>query len=92
MPATITVLELRRRLGEVLERVSVGKERLMVSKRGKLQAVILSPEEYFASIVPQDDILAALQAEAVEKGLDKLTEAEIEAEIAAVRAGLEKRA
>lgn len=89
MPATITVLELRRRLGEVLERVSVGKERLMVSKRGKLQAVILSPEEYFASIVPRDDVLAALQADALEKGLDKLSDAEIEAEIAAVRAGLE---
>jgi len=89
MPATITVLELRRRLGEVLERVSEGKERLMVSKRGKLQAVILSPEEYFASIVPQDELVTRLQQEAVEKGLDKLTDAEIEAEIKAVRAGLE---
>ena len=89
MPATITVLELRRRLGEVLERVSEGKERLMVSKRGKLQAVILSPEEYFASIVPQDELVARLQQEAVEKGLDKLTDAEIEGEMKAVRAGLE---
>lgn len=89
MESTISVLELRRRLGEVLERVSEGKERLMVSKRGRIQAVIMSSEEYFARIVPKDEALDLLQRDAKDKGLDRITDAEIQAEIQAVREDLE---
>ena len=89
MESTITVLELRRHLGDVLDRVSCGRHRLMVSKRGKLQAVIISPEEYFARIVPGVDEVKALQNEAVERGLDGLTDKHIEDEIIAVRKRLE---
>jgi hypothetical protein len=61
----------------------------MVSKRGKLQAVIVSPEEYFASIAPVVDEVRVLQNESVKRGLDGLTDKHIEDEIRAVRKRLE---
>ncbi len=92
MESTVSVLELRRHLGELLKRVSEGRQRLMVSKRGKLQVVVISPEEYFARIVPRDEVLGRLQMQAQEKGLDSLGDAEIEAEIRKVRKELERHA
>lgn len=74
MESSISVLELRRHLGKALERVSCGRHRLLVSKRGKLQAVIVSPEEYFSRIVPAVDAVRDLQREAVERGLDGLSD------------------
>jgi len=91
MESNITVLELRRHLGDVLDKVSCGRHRLLVSKRGRLQAVILSPEEYFKHIAPTVDVVQDLQKEAVQRGLDRLSDRKIEAEIRAARRRLEKR-
>jgi prevent-host-death family protein len=89
MESSISVLELRRHLGQALDKVSCGRHRLLVSKRGRLQAVIISPEEYFSRIVPAVDEVRDLQREAVERGLDGLTDRIIEEELRAVRKRLE---
>lgn len=85
MESNISVLELRRHLGKALEGVACGRHRLMVSKRGKLQAVIISPEEYLSRIAPTVDVVRELQRESRERGLDGLTDRIIEEEIRAVR-------
>lgn len=89
MESSISVLELRRHLGEALEQVACGRHRLMVSKRGKLKAVIISPEEYFSRIVPTRDEVRALQRESVARGLDGLSDKLVEVEIRAVRRRIE---
>jgi len=89
MESSISVLELRRHLGEALEKVSCGRHRLIVCKRGRVQAVIISPDEYFSRIVPVVDEVRALQLESAQRGLDGLSDRQIDKEIEAVRRRLE---
>lgn len=75
----------RTQFGQILTRVSENRERFLVTKNGEAKAVILGIEDFLAAVVKTPESLAALQAQALEQGTDKLTLEEIEAEIAAVR-------
>ena len=84
----IPALIARTQLGQILRRVKENDERFLISRRGKPQAVIFSVEDYLRSIAKQPEAITELRAIAREKGLDTLSLAEIDAEIAAPREGL----
>ncbi len=84
---SISALIARTQLGQVLERVSKNKDRLLISKRGEAKAVILGVEDYLKNIVKQPEALTKLQEQAERAGTNKLTLEEIEKEIKAFRSG-----
>lgn len=75
----------RTQFGQILERVSTKRERFLVTKKGEAKAIILGIEDFLQAVVKIPPELAAIQAEAKKRGVDKLTLEEIEAEIQAVR-------
>jgi prevent-host-death family protein len=81
----IDALEARTHFGEVMEQAEKGNARFLVSRRGKPKVMILSVADYLKNVVKEDAILAEIQLTAKQLGLDKMTEDEIEAEIAASR-------
>jgi prevent-host-death family protein len=75
----------RTQFGQILERVSEEKERILVTKNGEAKAVILGVEDFLQTVVKTPGSLRALQEEAKRSGANKLTVDDIEAEIQAVR-------
>ncbi|HOI95704.1 MAG TPA: type II toxin-antitoxin system prevent-host-death family antitoxin [Syntrophobacter fumaroxidans] len=81
----IDALSVRTRLGEVMEQAEKENVRFLVSRRGKPTVVILSVNDYLRSVVKKDELLAEIQFSARTAGLDRLTDARIDAEIQASR-------
>ena len=75
----------RTQFGQILERVSEEKERILVTKNGEAKAVILGAEDFLQAVVKTPGSLRALQEEAKRSGANKLSLDDIEAEIQAVR-------
>jgi prevent-host-death family protein len=76
-------------LSQVISRVAGGGERLVLSRNGNEQVAVVPVEDLdrlleFERRQAAED-LAALRASAAATGADKLTDEEIDAEIAAVR-------
>ncbi len=87
----VTVRELRAESGKVWKRVEAGEE-IVVTRNGKPFALLLhtEPNEVEATLRAHraarfGAVLERIQKRAKEKGLDKITAKEIEAEIAAAR-------
>lgn len=87
----VTVRELREKSGEVWQRIEAGEE-IVVTRNGKPIA-ILAPtqpsqvEDQLRALRAArfGAALKALQAQSVAQGLDKMSQAQINAEIAAAR-------
>ena len=79
--------EARRNLSDMVNGLDQGQRRYLLSSRGKPRAVLMSVSDYMRTILKQKraTIVAEIQLEAKEKGLDKLDQADIEMEIRAVR-------
>jgi PHD/YefM family antitoxin component YafN of YafNO toxin-antitoxin module len=60
-------------------------ERIFVDRRGQPAVVIMGVEDYLAHVSDAPDWLKSIRAEAKDKGLDKMTMEEIDAEIAEYR-------
>ena len=84
----ISTLTMQTQLDQILQRVREKQDRFLISKDGEAEAVILSVEDYLRTIVKQPEAMTRLQEAAAKKGLDTLSMAEINAEIAASRKGL----
>ena len=87
----IDALSARTRFGELMEETEKGKTRFLVSRRGKPKVVILGVEDYLRNIVKQPEILTTLQLSAKKAGVDKMSDEEIDAEIAAYRRSNSKK-
>jgi prevent-host-death family protein len=85
MTKLIDALTARTRFGELMDEVDADQVRFVVSRRGKAKVVIMSVRDYLTNVVKQPELLTRIQLSAQEAGLNKITEAEIEAEIAAYR-------
>ncbi len=85
MTKTISALQARSQFGQILNRVTKSRERVMVTKKGEPTAVIMGIEEYLRLQGDTPPSLAALQAQAKKRGVADLTMEEIDAEIAAYR-------
>jgi prevent-host-death family protein len=81
----IDALTVRTRLGEVMEEAQKENTRFLVTRRGKPAVVILGVEDYMRNFVKKDGLLAEIQLSSKKAGLDKITDAEIQAEIRSYR-------
>ena len=87
----IDALAARTRFGELIKEVEEENTRFLVSRRGKPKLVILGVEDYLKNIVKQPELLTTVQLSARKCGLDKMTDAEIEAEISDYRQAKAKK-
>lgn len=85
MTKLIDALTARTRFGELMDEVDADQVRFVVSRRGKAKVVIMSVRDYLMNVVKQPELLAKIQLSAQAVGLDKVTDEEIDAEIAAYR-------
>lgn len=86
----IDALTARTRFGELMDEVDAEQVRFVVSRRGKAKVVILSVRDYLQNVIKQPELLMKIQFSAQEAGLDKITDKEIDAEIAAHRKSKQK--
>jgi prevent-host-death family protein len=80
----------RTQLGQVIDRAVEYNERFIVDRRGEPVVVILSVQDYLASVPTAPEWLREAWAGAKKRDLEKLTMDEIDAKINALRR--EKRA
>ena len=87
----VDALSARTQFGKLLKEAEKGKTRFLVSQRGKPKVVILGREDYLRNLIKQPKILTTIQLSAQKAGLDKMTDEEIEAEIASYRRSKAKK-
>ncbi|MBL8231606.1 MAG: type II toxin-antitoxin system Phd/YefM family antitoxin [Bryobacterales bacterium] len=85
VPNVVSAVAVRSRLGQILKRVEQKNERFVVDRHGQPQAVIMSIRDYVNTFAPAPTWLKAIGREAKQKGLNKLTLRQINAEIATTR-------
>lgn len=80
MTILIDALSARTQFGRIMNEAEKNV-RFLVSRRGKPKVVILGVEDFLKNIVKQPKLITNVQSSAKETGLDRLRNAEIEAEI-----------
>ena len=85
MTRKISALIARTQLGQIMDRAVKRNERFLVDRNGQPAIIIMSVDDFMKTMAPAPDWLTSIQAHAKRNGLDKLTMADIDAEIAAVR-------
>lgn len=85
MTRKITAVTARTQFGQILDRAVDHNDRFLVERNGEPAVLILSVTDFVNTLAPTPDWLKDIQADSKRKGLDKLTMADIDAEIAAAR-------
>jgi hypothetical protein len=85
MTRKITAVTARTQFGQIMDRAVGHNDRFLVERNGELAVLILSVADFVRTVAPAPDWLKDIQNDAKRKGLDKLTMADIDAEIAAAR-------
>ncbi|MFN0103303.1 MAG: hypothetical protein ACKV2U_14585 [Bryobacteraceae bacterium] len=85
MTRKITAVTARTQFGQIMERDIEHNDRFLVERNGEPAVLILSVADYVNTLAPAPDWLTSIQGDAKRKGLDKLTMADIDAEITASR-------
>lgn len=85
MTRKITAVTARTQFGQIMDRAVAHHDRFLVERNGEPAVLILSVTDFVRTLAPAPDWLEDVQNEAKRKGLDKLTMADIDAEIAAAR-------
>src|SRR5712691_9832928 len=75
----------RTQFGQIMDRAVEKNERFVVERRGQPAVVIMSVRDFIRTAAPPPDWLEKAWRGAKRRGLDKLTSADIDAEIAAYR-------
>jgi prevent-host-death family protein len=75
----------RTQFGQIMDRAVEKNERFVVERRGQPAVVIMSVQDFIRTVAPPPDWLEKAWRGAKRRGLDKLTSADIDAEIAAYR-------
>ncbi len=75
----------RTQFGQIMDRAVEHNERFVVERRGEPAVVIMSVQDFIRTAAPPPDWLEKAWRGAKQRGLDKLSSADIEAEIAAYR-------
>lgn len=89
-PVALTMVGLdraRRELSRLVREAQKTNTRYLISERGKPQAVVLSIDDYLRNILRRErlSVIAEIQLEAKDKGLDKMSTEEIDKETKAHR-------
>jgi hypothetical protein len=85
MTRKITAVTARTQFGQIVDRAVDHNDRFLVERNGELAVLILSVNDFVKTLAPPPDWLKDIQDDAKRKGLDKLTMADIDAEIVAAR-------
>ena len=71
----------RTQFGQIMDLATKNNERFIVDRRGEPAVVIMSVQDFIRTVTPPPDWLEQAWSGAKRRGLDRLTPAEIEAEI-----------
>jgi prevent-host-death family protein len=75
----------RTQFGQIMDRAVENNERFVVERRGEPAVVIMSVQDFIRTVAPAPDWLQKAWKGAKRRGLDKLTPADVDAEITAYR-------
>jgi Antitoxin Phd_YefM, type II toxin-antitoxin system len=75
----------RTQFGQIMDLATKNNERFIVDRRGEPAVVIMSVQDFIRTVAPPPDWLEKAWTGAKRRGLDTLTPAKIETEIAAYR-------
>lgn len=81
----VSALHARSNFGRLLRRVADERRSLVIEKRGKPQAILMSIRDYIRLAAPEPEVLRLIGEASVQKGTDKLTSRQIDREIAKAR-------
>jgi prevent-host-death family protein len=87
----VSALHARANFGKLLNHVEDERRSLVIEKRGKPRAVLLSLRDYVKLAAPEPEILKLIGEESERKGTSKLTARQIDQVIKAARAQKKKR-
>ena len=85
MTSKITTAMAQTQFDQIMDRAVEHNDRFLVERDDESAVLILSVVDFVRTLAPPPDWLKDIQDDAKRKGLDKLTMAEIDAEISAVR-------
>jgi prevent-host-death family protein len=75
----------RTQFGQIMDRAIENNERFVVERRGEPAVVIMSIQDFIRTASPPPDWLEKAWSGAKQRGLDKLTAKDIDAEVSAYR-------
>jgi prevent-host-death family protein len=81
----VTALDARTNFGKLLRRVEDQGQSVVIEKRGRPRAVLLSVRDYVRLAVPEPEVLRAIGMESRRKGTNRLNTAQIDGIIKAAR-------
>ena len=81
----VTALDARANFGKLLQRVEDEGRSLVIAKRGRPRAVLMSIREYSRLAAPEPEVLRVIGAESKRKGTSKLSSRQIDRIIRAAR-------
>lgn len=84
--AIISALHARTHFGRILRQVEEDRGSLVIEKRGRPRAILVSIRHYVKLAAPEPAVLKAIGEESRRKGTDRLSSREIDRIIKAVRA------
>jgi|SRR5262249_14301806 len=87
----VSALRARANFGKLLRRVEDEGRSLVIEKRGRPRAVLLSIRDYVRLAAPEPEVLRIIGEESRRKGTDRLTSPQIDQVIKATRAQKSKR-
>ena len=85
MTNVVSALTARTQFGQIMRRASSKNERFLVDRRGKPSVIIMSVQDYIATVAPEPKWLAKIRAQSAKNGTDKLTTGEINSIVSKVR-------
>jgi prevent-host-death family protein len=87
----VSALNARANFGKLLDQVDDESRSLVIAKRGKPKAVLLSIRDYVKLAAPEPEVLRVVGEESVRNGTDKLSSRRIDQIVEATRAQMKKR-
>ena len=81
----VTALDARTNFGKLLRRVEDDGQSIVIEKRGRPRAVLLSVRDYVRLAVPEPEVLRMLGMESKSKGTNRLRTAQIDQIVKAAR-------
>jgi len=81
----VTALDARANFGKLLRRVEDQGRSLVIEKRGRPRAVLLSIKDYVRLAVPEPEVLRIIGKESKQKGTNKLSSRQIDRIVRASR-------
>ena len=73
----------RTQFGQIMDLATKNNQRFIVDRRGEPAVVIMSVQDFIRTVAPPPDWLQKAWSGAKQRGLDKLTPADVDAEITA---------